>query len=256
MPFEALIKAIEKISLNLAVSFLTAIGVQHYYENKKLETIATNMDKNRIIDFVTEVKNGPGLYQTIDFGDDFVAPGKFDTLAEIKKYNLPVDMKGKSYLEIGCNIGATCIEMYRRGANRVVGLDINDEYVGLAQKAAHLVDADIEYHKFDVDKEDIVERFGSFDVVGMFSVIHLSLPIHPQISDPHKILRNVYHATEDLFVTEISHLIQRKYFSWKLWIYSIKKQMLAYKFLQTCKWARVKYLGEGKKDRYVFHCIR
>ncbi len=214
------------------------------------------MDINKIREFIEEVKKGPGWYQTIDFGEGLMAKGRFNTIDEMKRYNLPSDMRGKSYLEIGCNVGATCIEMHRRGAKRVVGLDLNEDYVRLANKAASLIGADIAYHSFDVDKEDIAERFGSFDVVGMFSVIHLSPPIHPQIFNPHRVLENVYKATNSLFITEISNLIQRKYFSWKIWIYSFKKQMLAYKFLKTCQWSKVKYLGEGKKDRYVFHCIK
>lgn len=218
--------------------------------------IAYTMDANSIIEFIEEAKSGPGLYQTLDFGEGLIAKGAYNTIDDIKRYRFPPHMKGRTYLEIGCNLGATCIEMYRRGAKRVVGVDINEEYVELAKKAATLIDADIAYYRFDVDKEDIVERLGTFDVIGMFSVIHLSPPIHPQIFDPHGVLENVYKATNSLFITEISHLIQRKYFSWKLWFYSFNKRMLAQKFLQTCKWSRVEYLGEGKKHRSVFHCLK
>ena len=39
---------------------------------------------------------------------------------------LPLDLAGRTVLDIGCNAGFYSIEMKRRGAERVVGIDFDD----------------------------------------------------------------------------------------------------------------------------------
>src|SRR5919197_6405042 len=42
---------------------------------------------------------------------------------------IPADLRGKSVLDIGCNAGFYSIEMKRRGAERVVGIDFDEDYL-------------------------------------------------------------------------------------------------------------------------------
>src|ERR1700716_1914614 len=49
---------------------------------------------------------------------------------------IPADLKGKSVLDIGCNAGFYAIEMKRRGAKRVVGIDSDPAYLQQARFAA------------------------------------------------------------------------------------------------------------------------
>src|SRR4051812_45956312 len=46
---------------------------------------------------------------------------------------VPADLRGKSVLDIGCNAGFFSIEMKRRGAERVVGIDFDERYLAQAR---------------------------------------------------------------------------------------------------------------------------
>jgi SAM-dependent methyltransferase len=41
-----------------------------------------------------------------------------------RRYNLPEDMSGKTFLDVGCWEGVNCAEAMQRGARRVVGVDL------------------------------------------------------------------------------------------------------------------------------------
>src|SRR6267143_1715686 len=55
---------------------------------------------------------------------------------------VPSDLTGKSVLDIGCNAGFYSIEMKRRGADRVVGIDWDEAYLAQARFAAEVSGAD------------------------------------------------------------------------------------------------------------------
>src|SRR3954451_10332832 len=42
---------------------------------------------------------------------------------------VPADLAGKTVLDVGCNAGFYSMEMKRRGAERVVGIDSDDRYL-------------------------------------------------------------------------------------------------------------------------------
>ena len=56
---------------------------------------------------------------------------------------LPADMRGLSVLDIGCNGGFYSIEMKRRGAARVLGIDFDEDYLRQARFAAEVAGADV-----------------------------------------------------------------------------------------------------------------
>src|SRR3954468_17575984 len=51
---------------------------------------------------------------------------------------IPQDLRGRSVLDIGCNAGFYSIEMKRRGAERVVGVDSDPRYLAQARFAAEV----------------------------------------------------------------------------------------------------------------------
>jgi tRNA (mo5U34)-methyltransferase len=90
---------------------------------------------------------------------------------------IPADLTGKSVLDIGCNAGFYSIEMKKRGAARVVGIDSDDIYLAQARFAAdELGFPDIELRKMSVyDVGQLGERF---DVVIFMGVLyHLRHPL-------------------------------------------------------------------------------
>ncbi|HYE52792.1 MAG TPA: TIGR04290 family methyltransferase [Azospirillaceae bacterium] len=89
---------------------------------------------------------------------------------------LPADLTGRSVLDIGCNAGFYSLEMKRRGAERVVGIDFDDQYLDQARFAAGVLGFDIEFRKLSVyDVGALGERF---DVVIFMGVLyHLRHPL-------------------------------------------------------------------------------
>jgi tRNA (mo5U34)-methyltransferase len=89
---------------------------------------------------------------------------------------IPQDLSGRSVLDIGCNGGFYAIEMKRRGAARVVGVDSDDDYLAQARFAAEVTGQDIEFRNLSVyDVGALGERF---DIVLFMGVLyHLRHPL-------------------------------------------------------------------------------
>lgn len=89
---------------------------------------------------------------------------------------LPADLSGKSVLDIGCNGGFYSIEMKRRGARRVLGIDSDQDYLDQAAFAAGVLGFDIDFAWLSVyDVGAIGERFDFVIFMGVF--YHLRHPL-------------------------------------------------------------------------------
>jgi tRNA (mo5U34)-methyltransferase len=90
---------------------------------------------------------------------------------------IPADLSGKTVLDVGCNAGFYSMEMKRRGAARVVGIDSEDLYLEQARFATALNDMrDIEFHKMSV--YDVASLGEKFDFVIFMGVLyHLRHPL-------------------------------------------------------------------------------
>jgi tRNA (mo5U34)-methyltransferase len=92
------------------------------------------------------------------------------------EHAIPADLTGKSVLDIGCNAGFYSIEMKRRRADRVLGIDFDDRYLDQARFAAQVKGADIEFRKLSV--YDLAQLGERFDVVLFMGVLyHLRHPL-------------------------------------------------------------------------------
>lgn len=91
-------------------------------------------------------------------------------------HTLPQNLSGRSVLDIGCNGGFYTIEMKRRGAARVLGIDSDDDYLAQARFAAEVSGLDIEFRNLSVyDVAAVAERF---DIVLFMGVLyHLRHPL-------------------------------------------------------------------------------
>lgn len=89
---------------------------------------------------------------------------------------VPRDLTGKTVLDIGCNAGFYSMEMKRRGAARVVGIDSDDEYLDQARFAAQVKGLQIEFRRLSV--YDVGALREKFDVVLFLGVLyHLRHPL-------------------------------------------------------------------------------
>ena len=90
---------------------------------------------------------------------------------------LPEDLSGATVLDIGCNGGFYAIEMKRRGAARVLGIDVDDRYLNQARFAASTLGFDVEFEKRSV--YDVDQIAGKFDIVFFMGVLyHLRYPLY------------------------------------------------------------------------------
>jgi tRNA (mo5U34)-methyltransferase len=120
-------------------------------------------------------------FHNIDIGGVRTAPDHF--LGDYPRVKwerfekaIPIDLRGKTVLDIGCNGGFYSLEMKRRGADRVLGIDFDDRYLAQARFAAASLGFDIEFRKLSVyDVHKLNERF---DVVLFLGVLyHLRHPL-------------------------------------------------------------------------------
>jgi tRNA (mo5U34)-methyltransferase len=120
---------------------------------------------------------------------------------------IPDDLTGKTVLDIGCNAGFYALEMKRRGAERVLGIDEDDRYLEQAQLASAVTGCDVEFRKLSVyDVGAIGERF---DVVLLLGVLyHLRHPmlaldlVHEHVSGDMLVFQSLQRGREA--VAEVS----------------------------------------------------
>lgn len=90
---------------------------------------------------------------------------------------IPADLTGKTVLDIGCNAGFYAIEMKRRGAAEVVGIDSDERYLAQARFAAEVEGlTDICFEQLSV--YDVARLGRRFDLVIFMGVLyHLRHPL-------------------------------------------------------------------------------
>ncbi|HUN87536.1 MAG TPA: TIGR04290 family methyltransferase [Terriglobales bacterium] len=90
---------------------------------------------------------------------------------------IPQNLAGATVLDIGCNGGFYCIQMKQRGAERVLGIDVDDRYLNQARFAAGQLGLDIEFEKRSV--YEVANLPGQFDYVIFMGVFyHLRYPLY------------------------------------------------------------------------------
>jgi tRNA (mo5U34)-methyltransferase len=120
-------------------------------------------------------------FHNIELDGVFTAPDHFlGNYPYIKwrkfAHAIPSDLSGKTVLDIGCNAGFYSIELKRRGATRVLGIDFDETYLAQARFAAEMANTEIEFRKLSVyDVGALGERF---DIVLFMGVLyHLRHPL-------------------------------------------------------------------------------
>ena len=120
-------------------------------------------------------------FHNLDLGGVQTAPDHFlGDYPQVKwqqfSFAIPEDLSGKSVLDVGCNAGFYSIQMKRRGADRVVAIDTDEQYLAQARFAAKISDVEIEFHNLSV--YDVAELHERFDLVLFMGVLyHLRHPL-------------------------------------------------------------------------------
>jgi tRNA (mo5U34)-methyltransferase len=89
---------------------------------------------------------------------------------------IPQALDGMTVLDVGCNGGFYAIEMKRRGAARVVGIDHDETYLKQARFAAEVLGLDISFERLSVyEVAHLKEKFDLVLFMGVF--YHLRHPL-------------------------------------------------------------------------------
>src|SRR5215203_1520387 len=142
---------------------------------------ASRWTREQIEQRVRELAGEMGWFHNLDLQGVRTAPNHFLGDYPAVKWRsfahaIPADLAGKTVLDIGCNGGFYSMEMKKRGAARVLGVDWDEDYLAQASFAAEVTGLDIEFRKLSVyDVGSLGERF---DVVLFLGVLyHLRHPL-------------------------------------------------------------------------------
>ena len=142
-----------------------------------MSTIATTEQK-KLAKRITAL--GP-WFHNLCLGGVYTAPHHFLGDYPQVKYRhfreaIPAKLTGKRVLDIGCNAGFYSLEMKRRGAARVLGIDTDERYLRQARFAAEVCGLEIEFRCMPV--WDIAALGERFDLVLFMGVLyHLRHPL-------------------------------------------------------------------------------
>jgi tRNA (mo5U34)-methyltransferase len=133
-------------------------------------------------DLVRRIAELGDWFQNLDLNGVPTAPNHFlGDYPRVKwkqiSSGIPHDLSGATVLDVGCNAGFYCLELKKRGASRVLGVDVDDRYLQQARFAARVLDLNIELEKCSV--YDVDRIAGQFDYVLFMGVFyHLRYPLY------------------------------------------------------------------------------
>jgi len=135
------------------------------------------MNQQRIL---SELERLKPWFHCIELGDGLVTKSE-STIGEPVEHPrptwgkvkvcLPEDLSGKSVLDVGCNAGFYSIEMKRRGAARVLGIDSQRDLIRQAMFVRQRLCLEIDYRRmsvYDLDPREL----GQFDITLALGLIY------------------------------------------------------------------------------------
>lgn len=123
---------------------------------------------------------------------------------------LPQDLSGRTVLDIGCNAGFYSLEMKRRGADRVVGIDSDPRYLAQARLASEISGLQIDLQQLSV--YEVAQLREKFDVVIFMGVFyHLRHPllaldlIHEHVSRDLLLFQSMQRGSDQVMQLEVNY---------------------------------------------------
>ena len=126
-----------------------------------------------------------------------LSTGGTDRSATSRKI-FPDDMTGKSVLDLGCKLGYFCFEAIKRGADRVVGIDVDPGSVRKARMLADCLGVKASFKLLDIEEDPLEENF---DYVLCLNLLH-------HLKNPISALDKLISITRERLVLEVAALGQ------------------------------------------------
>ena len=106
------------------------------------------------------------------------------------------DLKNKTILDMGCGFGFSCVEFRKKGAAKVIGIDISEKMLDAAR--SQNTDENLIFLRHDIEK---------IDELGLtFEIVYSSMTMH-YIVDFEKIVKKVHKVLNDngIFIFSQEH---------------------------------------------------
>jgi tRNA (mo5U34)-methyltransferase len=153
-------------------------------------------------ELVARIKAGGWWYQRIDLGEGvFTADGPqyHEVIWQRIAPAFPAHLGSAAVLDVGCNAGYFAIEMKRRGAGRVVGVEPVPMHFEQAMLCRDVLGLDIEY--LPVDAHELGHLDETFDVVVFTGVLY-------HLRNPLLVLEQVGRLCRDVVVVETECILE------------------------------------------------
>ena len=138
-------------------------------------------------------------YQRIELPYGLSTPGT--DRSSTAKIIFPSDMTGKSVLDLGMKYGYFSFEALKRGASRVVGVDIEPDCVTKARKLADCLGVQARFEILDIEKDlsFFCDEQNKFDYVLCLNLLH-------HLKNPLGLLERLTLLTKDRLILEVATL--------------------------------------------------
>jgi tRNA (mo5U34)-methyltransferase len=141
------------------------------------------------------IRAQPFWYHRIYLGNGIytMPPTLAEQLWALLKPTFPMDLKGASMLDVGCNAGFFSILAKLRGAGRILGIESIDFFIAQAEYIRKIWQTDIEYRLMDA--HDIGKIDEQFDLVMFAGILY-------HLKNPLQVLEDIGHRCRDAVVVE------------------------------------------------------
>ncbi len=140
------------------------------------------------------LRSGDFGYQRIELPYGLSTGGK--DRSESARRIFPEDMTGKTVLDLGCKLGYFCFEALKRGASRVLGVDVDPDSICKARLLSDCLGWKASFELLDFETEPIEDEF---DYVLCLNLLH-------HLKNPISALEKLISVTREKMILEVAAL--------------------------------------------------
>ena len=138
-------------------------------------------------------------YHRVDLPYDLHTKG--EDRASTRDLIFPGSLEGKTVLDIGCALGYMSFEAEKKGAKKVLGVELKESRFESANILKDILNSNVEFRLQDVIRNPPEVQF---DIVLFLNVIH-------HIAEPFKVLRSLSMLAREQLIIEFPTLEDRKF---------------------------------------------